>query len=137
MSEVETLLPHRSPFLFIDELISLSKDEIVGTKKFSDSDQSLKGNFPELAFVPGVILIESMAQCGGAGIKKLAVADGLFGLASIECARFFKGVEYEKIFKMVIKNLKLTDRLVRQSGIGYVDDVPCVELTWTCVRLRA
>ena len=137
MSEFETLLPHRSPFLFIDELISLSKDEIVGTKTFSDSDQSLKGNFPELSFVPGVILIESMAQCGGAGIKKLAVADGLFGLASIESARFFKGVEYEKIFKMVIKNLKLTDRLVKQSGIGYVDDIPCVELTWTCVRLRA
>ena len=72
----------------------------------------------------------------GAGIKKLAVANGLFGLASIESARFFKGVEYEKTFKMVIKNIKLTDRLVKQSGIGYVDDIPCVELTWTCVRLR-
>ena len=137
MKEVETLLPHRSPFLFIDELISLSPQEIVGTKIFSESDQSLKGSFPELSFVPAVSLIESMAQCGGAGIKKLAVANGLFGLASIESARFFKGVEYGKTFKMVIKNIKLTDRLVKQSGIGYVDDIPCVELTWTCVRLRA
>ena len=137
MKEVETLLPHRSPFLFIDELVSLSPHEIVGTKIFSETDESLKGSFPELSFVPAVILIESMAQCGGAGIKKLAVANGLFGLASIESARFVKGVEYGKTFKMVIKNLKLTDRLVKQSGIGYVDDIPCVELTWTCVRLRA
>jgi 3-hydroxyacyl-[acyl-carrier-protein] dehydratase len=55
----------------------------------------------------------------------------------IESAGFFKGVEYDKIFKVVVKNIKLTDRLIKQSGIGYVDDIPCVELTWTCVKLRA
>jgi hypothetical protein len=56
-----------------------------------------------------------MAQCGGAGIKKLGLADGVFGFANIESARFYKGVEYQKVFKMVIKNIKVTDRYLKQS----------------------
>jgi 3-hydroxyacyl-[acyl-carrier-protein] dehydratase len=86
--------------------------------------------------VPGVILIEAMAQCGGAGIKKLGLADGLFGFANIERATFYKGVEYNSLFKMIVKNIKVTDRYTKQSGIGLVNDEPCVELTWTCVKFQ-
>ena len=88
MKEIETLIPHRNPFLYIDEIISLSKDEIVGQSVFSDTNTFLKGSFCGTDFVPGVILIEAMAQCGGAGIKKLGLADGLFGLANIENASY-------------------------------------------------
>jgi 3-hydroxyacyl-[acyl-carrier-protein] dehydratase len=136
MKEVQTLLPHRDPFLYVDKLVSITPETIVGTKIFSDTDQFLRGSFPDFYFVPGMILIEAMAQCGGAGIKKLALTEGLFGLANIENATFYRGVEYEKEFRMEISNLKITERYIRQSGLGLVDGERCVELSWTCVRLQ-
>jgi 3-hydroxyacyl-[acyl-carrier-protein] dehydratase len=136
MKEVEMLIPHRDPFLYVDQLTSLSKDEIVGEKTFCNSDEFLKGSFPDFNFVPGVILIEAMAQCGGAGMKKLTSAQGLFALANIENATFFKGVPYQACFKMVVKNVKVSEKYIKQTGIGYVDNEPCVELTWTCIRFE-
>jgi len=136
MKEIETLIPHRNPFLYLDEISSFSKDEIVGTTVFSDANEFLTGSFPEFNYVPGVILIEAMAQCGGAGIKKLRLSDGLFGFANIEVANFYKGVEYGVVFKMVIKNIKITDKYFKQSGIGFVADSPCIDLTWICVRFQ-
>jgi 3-hydroxyacyl-[acyl-carrier-protein] dehydratase len=136
MKEVEVLIPHRDPFLYVDKLIALSKDEIIGTKIFADSDSFLRASFPEFYFVPGVILMEAMAQCGGAGIKKLGLADGLFGLANIENASFFRGVEYEKEFRMVIKNIKVAEKFLKQCGTGYVDGQACLEFTWTCIKFQ-
>src|SRR6478735_4225381 len=128
MKEIETLIPQRAPFLYVDRLVSLSREEIVGVKTFSDADSILRGSFPDFNYVPGVILIEAMAQCGGAGIKKLELADGLFGFAKIENANFYKGVEFEKVFRMVIKNIKIADKYIKQSGVGFVDDEPCLDL---------
>jgi 3-hydroxyacyl-[acyl-carrier-protein] dehydratase len=136
MKEIETLIPQRAPFLYVDKIISLSREEIIGTKIFSDSDQFLRGSFPDFNYVPGVILIEAMAQCGGAGIRKLELAEGLFGFAKIENASFYKGVEFEKTFKMVIKNIKIADKYIKQSGVGFVDDEPCLDLTWTCIKFQ-
>jgi 3-hydroxyacyl-[acyl-carrier-protein] dehydratase len=136
MKEVETLIPHRDPFLFIDKIVSATPEEIVGTKIFPDNDHFLKGSFPEFNFVAGTILIEAMAQCGGAGIKKLGLADGFFGFANIENANFVNGVPFGKEFKMVIRNIKIAERYIKQSGVGYVDDERCLELTWTCIKFQ-
>jgi 3-hydroxyacyl-[acyl-carrier-protein] dehydratase len=77
MKEIEILVPQRNPFLFVDKLLSASREEIIGTHIFSDSNQFLRGSFPDYYFVPGAILIEAMAQCGGAGIRKMGLADSL------------------------------------------------------------
>lgn len=136
VKEIETLIPHRNPFLFVDNVSSLSNEEIIGTTIFPDSNEFLTGSFTEFDFVPGVILIEAMAQCGGAGIKKLGLADGMFGFANIESANFYKGVRYGEEFKMIIRNIKVTDKYFKQSGTGFAADVPCMDLTWTCVRFQ-
>lgn len=136
MKEVETLIPHRTPFLYLDKLVSASHEEIVGTKIFSDSDEFLKGSFPASGFVPGVVLIEAMAQCGGAGIRQLGLGSGIFAFASIENASFKAGVEYGAAFKMVVRNIKISARYFRQSGVGYVEGQACVESTWTCVKIQ-
>jgi 3-hydroxyacyl-[acyl-carrier-protein] dehydratase len=136
MREVETLIPHRAPFLYIDKLVSASTEEIIGTKMFSDSDEFLKGSFPTVGFVPGVVLIEAMAHCGGAGIRKLGLGSGIFAFASIEKAQFYAGVEFGAEFKMVIRNIKISQKYFRQSGIGYVDGQSCLESIWTCVKIQ-
>lgn len=136
MKEVEQLIPHRDPFLYVDKLISTDSQEIIGTKIFSDTDPFLRSSFPDFYFVPGVILIEAMAQCGGAGIKKLGVASGVFAFANIERAEFFAGVEYETVFRMVIKNIKIGERLIKQAGTGFIDNKPAVTAAWTCIRVQ-
>ena len=136
IKEVELLIPHRDPFLYLDKIISLSKEKIMGETIFHCSDGFLSGSFPEFNYVPGVILIEAMAQCGGAGIKKLGLADGLFGLANIESAAFYKGVEYGATFEMEIKNVKISEKYIKQQGTGSVHGEKCMELSWLCVKLQ-
>lgn len=136
MNEVETLLPHRAPFLYIDKLTRATPEEFEGVKNFSDADEFLSGSFPEFAFVPGMVLVEAMAQCGGAGIKKLGLGSGMFGFAGIEKVLFHNGVPLNTEFVMAVSNIKITDKYFKQSGKGYVGDQLCVEAIWTCVKIQ-
>src|SRR5690606_14442191 len=94
MKEIETLIPHRAPFIFIDEITMADSEKVVGNRTFKNSEPILKGSFPFFNYVPGMIIIESMAQCGGAGVKMLGISRGIFGLANIENANFYKGVQF-------------------------------------------
>jgi 3-hydroxyacyl-[acyl-carrier-protein] dehydratase len=134
-TEIEKLLPHRAPFLFVDKIISANEKEIIGIKSFDKSNEMLTGSFPEFNYIPGMILVESMAQCGGAGVKKIGLIDGLFGLASIEKVTFFKGVTYNEEIKYVINNIRVSNKLIKQTGIAYANNEPIAEATWLCARI--
>ena len=63
--EVRKRLPHREPFLFIDEVLEVN-DEFIEAKRFVSPDEDFfKGHFPDYPVMPGVIIIEAMAQMGG------------------------------------------------------------------------
>ena len=96
--------PPLKAILVVDELILSSTTEIVRKKIFTCTDAFLSETFPGLNIAPGVVLIEAMAQCSGAGIKKLGLASGYFALVNIESAHFTSAVEYQKVFNMVITN---------------------------------
>lgn len=135
-TDIKELIPHRFPFLFVDEIISANKNEVIGLRSFNKSrDEMLTGSFPEFDFIPGMIIIESMAQCGGAGVKKAGLADGLFGLVSLDNVTFFKGAAYDEEIKYVIKNIRVSNKLIKQSGIAYLKEEPIAEATWLCVRI--
>ena len=70
-NEIEKLLPHREPFLFVDkcEIIEVGIKG-VGYRKFLPNEFFFKGHFPELPIVPGVILIEALAQTAGIVVSK-------------------------------------------------------------------
>lgn len=64
--DVKSLLPHRPPFLYVDSVKEYVEGEsIVGIKKFTEAEYFFKGHFPGNPIVPGVILMESLAQTGG------------------------------------------------------------------------
>ncbi|MCY6372697.1 3-hydroxyacyl-ACP dehydratase FabZ family protein [Clostridium ganghwense] len=136
MNEIESLIPHRFPFLFVDEILSAEKDEIVGIKTFDDSFSFFQEGFSKQKIVSNVILVESMGQCGGAGIKKLGIGgDALYGFAVIQNVQFFSNVEFGQTVKMVIKNLKISNKAIKQSGTAFCNDKVVAEATWMCARL--
>ena len=135
MNEIETLLPHREPFLFVDEIIETSKEKIIAKHVFTNNEFFFKGHFPEYPVVPGVILVETMAQSGGAGLRKLGILGGgaLFFLATIDSVKFRRQVRPGDEVRCEIENLRISERMIKQQGKAYVGDELAAEAQWMCL----
>ena len=135
MDDIKSLLPHRPPFLFVDSVETATEDQIVGYRTFTAKEHFFEGHFPEYPVVPGVILVETMAQCGGAGVSMLGTlgAGALFFLASVDKVKFRRQVRPEETVKLVVTNLRLSPRMIKQSGIAYVGEEIAAEAEWMCL----
>jgi 3-hydroxyacyl-[acyl-carrier-protein] dehydratase len=135
MEDIKSLLPHREPFLFVDRIEKADKEEIVGYKTFTEKEFFFAGHFPGYPVVPGVILVETMAQCGGAGVRIVEKpADGaLFFLASVEKAKFRRQVKPGETVRMVVSNLRVSARMLRQAGKAFVGEELAAEAEWLCL----
>ena len=105
-NQIKEYIPHREPFLFIDELINIEKlKKATGIKTFTENDYFFKGHFPEQPVVPGVILVEMMAQTAAALIAysiKEETFDKIVYLMNIDNTKFRKPVfPNDKIFAKV------------------------------------
>mgnify|MGYP003323149177 FL=1 len=95
--DIKKYLPHREPFLFIDEVINIKKNkEIHATKLISEDEYFLKGHFPNNPIFPGVIIIEALGQASGilgfVSMGKTPEEGSIYVLAGVDKVRFRKRV---------------------------------------------
>lgn len=65
INQIKNLLPHRPPFLLVDKVIHINEDSIAGIKNVTMNEPFFVGHFPQEPVMPGVLIVEAMAQCGG------------------------------------------------------------------------
>jgi 3-hydroxyacyl-[acyl-carrier-protein] dehydratase len=135
MNEIEKLLPHRDPFLFVDEIIEATNEKIIAKRVFTENEYFFKGHFPDYPVVPGVILVETMAQSGGAGLRKLGTlgGDSLFFFATVDKVKFRRQVRPGDEVRSEITNLRVSPKMIKQAGKAYVGDELAAEAEWMCL----
>jgi 3-hydroxyacyl-[acyl-carrier-protein] dehydratase len=131
--EIKAIIPHREPFLFVDK-VEIVDGKILAERTYPASEWFFAGHFPGHPVVPGVILIETLAQCGGVGVRKMGIKNaGTFFFAKLREARFRRPVRPGDRLDIVIENIKATPTIIHQRGSGSVDGEVAVEAEWICI----
>ena len=123
INEIKEILPHRYPFLLIDKVISMEGNKIVAIKNVTVNENYFQGHFPAEAVMPGVLIIEALAQTGAVAILSKNEFKGKIAyFAGIDKAKFRRKVIPGDILRLEVKIRKLLGRAGIVYGIAYVDD---------------
>ena len=120
IDEIKKLIPHRYPFLLIDKVIDIVKNEsATGVKNVTVNEPYFPGHFPSSPVVPGVLQIESMAQTAAVLVAKsldIANTNALVLLTTIDNAKFRKPVIPGDVMSLVISVKRIRNKLWKFGG---------------------
>lgn len=128
IKEIKEILPHRYPFLLVDKVENIEVGKkIIAYKNVSANEEFFNGHFPEYPVMPGVLIIEALAQAGAIAILTKEEFKGKVPLfAGINKARFKKQVVPGDVLKLEVEIIKLRGPIGIGTGIATVNgEVAC------------
>jgi 3-hydroxyacyl-[acyl-carrier-protein] dehydratase len=134
LQEITEILPHRYPMLMVDRILELNGESIVGIKNVTVNEPHFTGHFPGYPVMPGVLIIEAMAQVAGVLVAKLAphTLGKIMFLASVEDAKFRRPVVPGDQLRIEMKMVRLKTTVAKMQGVATVDNQVVAEATLMC-----
>jgi len=134
INEIRAILPHRYPFLLVDRIVELEADRVVGIKNVTANEPFFQGHFPDFPVMPGVLIVEAMAQTAGVLVlKSIPDRDNkLVLLVAVENARFRRPVVPGDSLRMEMKVIKRKASVAKMAGVATVDGVVVAEAEVMC-----
>ena len=135
IQEIMRLLPHRYPFLLIDRVIEVEpKQRIVAIKNVTANEPHFQGHFPDYPLMPGVLMVEAIAQAGGALLlSEIPDREGkLMVFTGIDNAKFRRPVTPGDQLRIEVTVLQWRSRAVKMHGVATVDGKIACEATVMC-----
>ena len=135
IEQIKQIIPHRDPMLMVDCIEQLDQEAgtVVGTKTFTGEEEFFKGHFPGNPVVPGVFLIEALAQTGAFAILSREEYLGKTGyFASWDKIKFRRKVLPGDTVTLKVQLVKIRGRIVVAEGTAYVGEEKAAQGTFTC-----
>lgn len=131
LEEIQRLLPHRYPFLLVDRIVALEMGKrIVGLKNVSSNEPFFQGHFPGRPIMPGVLIVEALAQTGGI-LALLTAPDNLRNpslfLMGLDQVRFRQPVVPGDQLRLEVESLRSGKKFWKMHGKAFVDDTLVAE----------
>lgn len=140
VAEIMQRIPHRYPFLLVDRAEDFRPNEsIVGVKCVTINEPFFQGHFPDYAVMPGVLIVEAMAQTGALLMSKTLDVDRtgktiLF--TSVDNCRFRQPVRPGDVLKMHVRVVKVRGGLFKFQGKAVVDDKTAAEAEFAAMLVE-
>ena len=123
IKEIMKIIPHRYPFLLIDKVENIEDNKIVAIKNVSMNEYFFQGHFPVEPVMPGVLIIEALAQAGAVALSSKEEFKGKIAyFAGINNAKFRRKVVPGDTLRLEVELTKIRGRAGVGYGIAYVDD---------------
>jgi beta-hydroxyacyl-ACP dehydratase FabZ len=131
---IRNILPHRYPMLLVDAIEELEEERIVGIKNVTVNEPFFVGHFPDFPVMPGVLIVEAMAQVAGVLVLNSIPdrATKLVLLASVEEAKFRKPVRPGDQLRIEMKVARRKASIAKMFGTASVNGAVVAEATMLC-----
>ena len=137
VEDIKKLLPHRAPFLFIERLTDIVPNEsATAYKAVSYNEPHFQGHFPNFAVMPGVLIVEALAQAAGALVMHSlgwTAENRRVFFMTIDSARFRKPVTPGDMLRMPVKAIRRRGPVWKFCGEAFVDGALCAEAEYSAM----
>jgi len=122
IEDIKKIIPHRYPFLLVDRIIDFEEDKWVkAVKNITVNEPFFQGHFPGKPVMPGVMVIEAMAQAGAVLLLQKREDNGLLMFTSIEKAKFRRPAVPGDVIELYVEVKNLRKSYCKLSGKAYID----------------
>lgn len=128
IEQIKEIIPHRYPFLLVDKIVEMEDNKrVVGIKNVTVNEPFFEGHFPEYPVMPGVLIIEALAQVGAVAVLGMEQNKGKIAfLAGVDKCRFKRQVKPGDQLRLEVEIIRMKGRVGKGKAVATVDgEVAC------------